>query len=268
MQQLLPPNFMPASVDISRNKLKFIPTQIFSYSMLTFLDLSRNMIQGFSSEIRHLTNLVTLNAISNHLRMRKIPLEALMSLKHLRLLDLRYNRKLKQAALTTLQDVLLPNNSQLEIRCTVPSAHDEDSTKKLSACDRDATLLQSQLEPISTPQLLKRLERSFGVTLDTEQAYNRDFVMKTILQCYEKHGPRQIRIVKGIPVADHRIQSLLAELESISWPKTTRERRKYRLGGGFFLHLEYVSLHLNLLLSSYSQDTGRVLHDIAKAWEW
>ena len=150
---------MPASVDISRNKLKFIPTQIFSYSMLTFLDLSRNMIQGFSSEIRHLTNLVTLNAISNHLRMRKIPLEALMSLKHLRLLDLRYNRKLKQDALKTIQDVLLPNNPQLEIRCTVPSAHNEDSTKKLSACDRDATLLQSQLEPISTPQLLQRLER-------------------------------------------------------------------------------------------------------------
>ena len=90
--------------------------------------------------------------------------------------------------------------------------------------------------------------------------------MKTILQCYEKHGPRQIRIVKGIPVADHRIQSLLAELESISWPKTTRERRKYRFGGAFFLHLEYDSLHL--LLSSYSQDTSRVLHDIAKAWEW
>ena len=184
------------------------------------------MIQGLPAEIRHLTNLVILTALSNHMRMKQIDLEALTSLRHLRLLDLRYNRKLKQAALTTLEDALLPNNSQLEIRCTVPLAKCQDSTTKSSACDRDATLLQSQLEPISTPQLLKRLQRSFGVKVDTEEAYDREFVMKTILQCYEKHGPRQIRYEKGIPVAPHRLESLLAELESIAWPRTTRERRK------------------------------------------
>ena len=206
--QLLPPDHMPQRVDVSRNKLKYIPTQIFSYSMLTFLDVSRNMIQGLPAEIRHLTNLVTLTALSNHMRMKQIDLEALTSLRHLRLLDLRYNRKLKQAALTTLEDALLPNNSQLEIRCTVPLAKCQDSTTKSSACDRDATLLQSQLEPISTPQLLKRLQRSFGVKLDTDEAYDREYVMKTILQCYEKHGPRKIQYEKGIPVAPHRLESL------------------------------------------------------------
>jgi len=122
----------------------------------------------------------------------------------LRLLDLRFNRKLKQAALTTLQEALLPNNSNMEIRCTVPSTELVHSTK-LSAGDRDATLLQSQLEPISTPQLVKRLERSFNVILDTEteQAYDRKYVMKTLLQCYEKHGSREVRIEKGISVASH-----------------------------------------------------------------
>ena len=217
------------SIDISRNRIKCIPKQIFSCSMLTTLDVSRNHIQGFPSEIRHLSNLVSLNALSNHLRMSQMPLEALSSLKHLRLLDLRFNRKLKQAALTTLQEALLPNNSNMEIRCTIPST---DSTK-LSAGDRDATLLQSQLEPISTPQLVKRLERSFDVILDTEteQAYDRKYVMKTLLQCYEKHGSREVRIEKGISVASHRLEALLVELEAIPWPRTTRERPK--------IHAEY-----------------------------
>jgi hypothetical protein len=42
--------------------------------------------------------------------------------------------------------------------------------KKVSAADRDATQLRSQLEPLSTPQLRKRLERSFGIDLLLEAA--------------------------------------------------------------------------------------------------
>lgn len=195
--------------------------------MLTHLDVSRNSLQGLPPEIRQLANLVELIALSNHLRLRQLPFDELASLAHLKLLDLRYNRKLKEAAQKTLEDAL--NNPQLEIRCTIPS-HNADKTKKLSACDRDAALLQSQLEPLSTPQLCKRLERSFGVTLDreTEQAYDRDYVMKTVLQCYDKHGPREIRKEDGIPVKPLRIAALLKELEAIHWPQTTRERPKIR----------------------------------------
>ncbi|KAL7525237.1 hypothetical protein ACHAXR_002243 [Thalassiosira sp. AJA248-18] len=222
-------------VDLSRNRLKCIPNQIFSFSRLTCLDVSRNSLQGFPPEIKQLTGLVTLNALSNHLRLRQLPLDALASLTHLKVLDLRYNRKLKQSALTTLQDALLPNNTQLEIRCTIPSSampseNEQDSKQKLSACDRDATLLQSQLEPLSTPQLCKRLERSFGVPLDkdTEQAYDREYIMNTLLQCYKEHGPRQVRHEKGIPVPPNRLAALLVELEAINWPRTTRERPKIR----------------------------------------
>jgi len=219
------------SLDLSRNRLKCIPGQLFSFSGLTFLDVSRNSLKGFPPEISQLTQLVQLIALSNHFRLRQLPLEALASLKHLRMLDLRYNSKLKQSALTTLKDALQPNNPHLEIRCTVPlptTLQHQDSNTKLSACDRDATLLQSQLEPLSTPQLCKRLERSFGVFLnkETEEAYDRELVMKTLLQCYAEHGPRQVRYEKGIPVTHDRLSALQLELEAIPWPTTTRERPK------------------------------------------
>jgi len=62
----------------------------------------------------------------------------------------------------------------------------------------------------------------------TEQAYDREFVMKTLLQCYEGHGPRQVRREKGAPVATEQLAALLTELEAVPWPRTTRERPKIR----------------------------------------
>jgi len=219
-------------IDLSRNSFKSLPHQVFSYSTLTFLDVSRNSLQGLPPEIKLISNLKKLVALSNHLRLRQLPTNELASLHNLRLLDLRYNRKLKQSALDSLNAVLLPKNSQLEIRCTIFSSQQEhdSASKKLNACDRDATLLQSQLEPLSTPQLVKRLERAFDVSLDkkTEQAYNRDHVMTKLLECYKKHGPREIRKERGIPVPTHRLDALLQELNAVSWPHTTRERPKIK----------------------------------------
>lgn len=218
------------SIDFSRNRLKNVPKQVFSYSTtLTCLDISRNAIHGLPSDIKYLRNLVKLVALSNHLRLGQLPLSDLASLKHLRLLDLRYNKKLKQSALDTLNEAILPENPHLEIRCTIP-AQEQGGEKKLSACDRDATLLRSQLEPISTPQLCKRLERTFGVLLDKEsdQAYDREFIMTTLLECYAKHGPREVRKELGIPVSTERQTALLKELEAIPWPRTTRERPKIK----------------------------------------
>lgn len=217
------------SIDLSRNNLTQIPQQIFSLSNLTFLDISRNSIQGIPHEVSHLTNLVKLIALSNHLRLSQISIEGLTSLPQLKLLDLRYNKKLKQSALHALQEMILPYNTQLEIICTIP-VKQQDKENKLSACDRDATLLQSQLEPISTPQLCKRLERTFGIALDKQSdlAYDREYIMKTLLQCYNKHGAREIRKEQGIPVSLERQKALLKELEAINWPRTTRERPKIR----------------------------------------
>jgi Leucine-rich repeat (LRR) protein len=124
---------MASSIDLSRKSLKHIPKQIFSLSTLTCLDVSRNSLQGIPPEIKHLHNLVKLIALSNHLRLRQLPLDELSSLRHLRLLDLRYNRKLKQAALDTLNEVLILKNLHLEILCT--HLQERHTKTKLSACD-------------------------------------------------------------------------------------------------------------------------------------
>jgi hypothetical protein len=236
-------------MDLSRNRLKCLPDIIFSCSTLVHLDISRNSLHGLPPEIRNLTNLVELVALSNNLRMRQLPLEAMASLQNLELLDLRYNRKLKRCAHAALREALAPNNnSKLEIRCTTMDVDVDDSSllaendsimrqikseekKKLSACDRDATLLRSQLEPLSTPQLRKRLEQTFGVSLSdgvTEQdRYDREFIMTKILDCYDQHGPRRIvQVVGNLVPSSERLASLLAELKAIPWPRTTRERPK------------------------------------------
>ena len=49
--------------------------------------------------------------------------------------------------------------------------------------DRDATLLRSQLEPLSTPQLRRRLEFDFGVPMDPETT-DREAVMVRLLEAY------------------------------------------------------------------------------------
>lgn len=236
-------------IHLSRNRLRCLPDVIFSCTRVIHLDISRNSLHGLPPEIGNLINLVELIALSNQFRMRQLPLEAMATLRHLQLLDLRFNRKLKQNALETLQKALAPNNNlQLEIRCTTVDVEVDESSmvaengsaarsmqseekKKLSACDRDATLLRSQLEPLSTPQLSKRVEQTFGVSLSdglTEQdRYDREIVMEKLLDCYEGHGPRRVVQVEGNLVpSSARIASLLAELEAVPWPRTTRERPK------------------------------------------
>lgn len=52
--------------------------------------------------------------------------------------------------------------------------------------------------------------------------------MTSLLQCYEKNGPREIRKEKGIPIPEHRLQALLMALNEVNWPRTTRERPKIR----------------------------------------
>ncbi|KAL7519854.1 hypothetical protein ACHAWX_004602 [Stephanocyclus meneghinianus] len=217
------------SIDLSRNRLHNIPNQVFSLSMLTCLDVSRNALQGIPPEIKHLHSLEKLFALSNHLRLRQLPLDDLSSLRHLRLLDLRYNRKLKRSALETIRGAFVSKRIQPEILCTIPT-HERDTKATLSACDRDATLLQSQLEPLSTPQLRKRLQRTFGISPNDEadRAHDRDYIMTTLLECYRKHGPREVRQERGTLVSAERRAALLAELEAIHWPRTTRERPKIR----------------------------------------
>ncbi len=220
----LPPNLL--QLDLSRNCFTLLPSPVFQLTCLVTLDLSRNSLHGLPTEIRLLKNLKELIALSNNIRLRQLPLKELASLSQLHLLDLRYNSKLKQDALDKLQLALL--QPYLNVRCTLPKSNKLSFSKKLSACDRDATLLRSQLEPLSTPQLRKRLERTFHVTMNHEDpdAFDREFIMTRLLECYHKRGGRQIRLERGIPVKQEWLDSLLHELEAIHWPHTTRERPK------------------------------------------
>lgn len=233
-------------VDLSRNLLRTIPASFLQLRNLITLDVSRNSLRGLPPEIGRLSNLQELHAVSNNLRFRQLPLPELASLSQLRLLDLRYNSKLKQAALDQLQEAFAAARrgtsadcSAVEIRCTITAEQTVSSinhNNKLSACDRDATLLRSQLEPFSTPQLRKRLDRTFGVSLpdDDEKSFDREFVMTQLLQAYDRHfgslsqSRRQVRLEQGIPVRQERLDALLRELEAIHWPHTTRERPKIR----------------------------------------
>ena len=222
-------------VNLSRNLFREIPRPILELRNLITLDVSRNSLRSLPPEISQLTNLQELNALSNNLRARLLPLPELASLSKLRVIDLRYNSKLKRAALEKLEEALkrpahLP---PVEIRGTIPNTSPSAAAanKKYSACDRDATVLRSQLEPLSTPQLRKRLDRTFDVPLDDcdENAFDREFVMTRLLEAYERRGPcRQVRYEQGIPVRQERLDALLQELEAIPWPITTRERPKIR----------------------------------------
>ncbi|KAL7554141.1 hypothetical protein ACHAWF_017547 [Thalassiosira exigua] len=229
------------NVNLGRNRLARVPERVFSCAALIVLDVSRNALKGLPPDISRLTNLVELNVLSNRLRLTQLPLDALASLKQLRLLDLRYNRKLRGAALATVRGALLPINPRLEVRCTVPPGAEvggggddpEVEPPKLSACDRDATLLRSQLEPLSTPQLRKRLARSFGVVLDDDDdaTHDRETAMRLLSDRYESRGPRAVRRERGTPVPSRRIDALRAALDALPWPRTTRERPKIRAEG-------------------------------------
>ena len=233
------------SLDLSRNRLTTLPVELCqSFPALQSLDISRNNLRGLPTEIGQLTNLKQLIALSNKFRLRELPMKELASLQQLELLDLRWNDKLlKQSArqqLQLFQDSIFDKKLKL-VLTPVPNKNknlndDDDTNNKLSACDRDANDLRSQLEPLSTPQMRKRLDRTFGVHFSDsdERAYDREAILQQLLACYndydnnnndERKG-RSVRYEQGVPLEPSMVMSLLAEMESIQWPRTTRERPK------------------------------------------
>ena len=131
--------------------------------------------------------------------------------------------------------------------------------KKLSACDRNANELRSQLEPLSTPQLRKRLHRTFRVSYhdNDENAYDREIIMQKTLQCYENKQKiaslnndelavaRSIRQERGVAIDPTLLSDLLTEMERIQWPRTTRERPKVLAEGYLILQRPRPSLSLS-----------------------
>ena len=59
--------------------------------------------------------------------------------------------------------------------------------KGLHACDRDATLLRSQLEPLSTPMIRTRLEETFRVITDPDTVFREELMTKLLAE-YNREG--------------------------------------------------------------------------------
>lgn len=179
--ELLPPRMWGLSalvaLDVSRNRLSSLPPEVGGLAALQRLDISRNRLKELPKELGQLKELVTLAAQSNHLRpaKRSLPLAELGSLARLRSIDLRFNQKLKAAAPLLAEFVpqakailagppsgggaaatAEPNGKQQE------QQQQPNKKKKEVAADRDATLLRSQLEPLSTPMLRRYETHAFG----------------------------------------------------------------------------------------------------------
>jgi hypothetical protein len=232
-------------LDLSRNKLTSLPKEL-CCPMLEYLDVGRNNLKGLPSEIGNCTKLKTLIALSNNIRWSQFPIDAITSyLPLLEELDLRWNRKMNTQSTRKrlLEDKKFINGCRLILSpaddnvltatatATATATTTITKKKKLSACDRDANDLRSQLEPISTPQLRKRLHRTFGVSFDDndENAYDRESIMQKLLKCYEnneKTSLRSIRYERGVYIDPKLLSDLLTEMEKIPWPRTTRERPK------------------------------------------
>jgi len=99
---------------------------------LVNLDLSHNLIIGSKLKLNHLKNLV-----------------------HLRIIDIQFNKECEKQLLYEKLKLDLPE--KVELKMTIPwfegMTLKEGAKVGNSAVDRDATLLRSQLEPLSTTAL-------------------------------------------------------------------------------------------------------------------
>jgi hypothetical protein len=214
-------------LNISRNSLTELPDTIGDLVALEHLNCSRNQIRVLPLALGNLPKLKSLNALSNSLRpyKRSLPLAELASLTCLESLDLRYNKKIRGPAMEALAQIL-PDN--VDIKLTIPASklQDRSVAAVLHACDRDATQLQSQLEPWSTPHLRKRLEQYFGQPALDPETVHRDEIMAKLLAQYNTIGPRSVQYFRGHLVEPKLCEALLRELRAwaIRYASRPRER--------------------------------------------
>jgi len=161
------------------------------------------------------------------------------SLPALQVLDLRFNKKIRGRAGAVLAAVL-PQHVEVLVTNVAPlvgpGRGGDESTVGIvgaHACDRDATLLRSQLEPYGTPFLLNRLQRDFGLNAPTG---HRAVIMEKLLDAYKAKlqsptfkssagetdtAGRRIRRVAGTKVSEDLCSALLRELEDTEWVRTS-----------------------------------------------
>lgn len=220
-------------LDLSRNKIRVIPPAIGALTALTFLDLSRNELRVLPPELRLLGGLKELHALSNNLRPSGLPVAELAAgLVALRVLDLRFNDKVVGASRHALAAALpwvLDLRVTVRVEAPPPS---ETCGGGVVAGLRDATLLRSQLDAISTPRLRARLEEDFGQPRMDPEDWPRSRVMELLLECYAAEGPRAVRQVRGALVSEELRAEMLERLRAMEFPGgAQRERRRVMATG-------------------------------------
>ena len=241
------------TLNVGNNELADLPG-LSALTGLRELILTRNWFNTLPSEVGSLSQLERLDASRNFFRPNNASLrfDALRKLSRLSQLDLRYNQK---SGRPHHQELILKEVPQLEeVKVTVweKICSTPDSYVGASAADRDPTLLRSQLEPLGTVPLRRRLVQDFGQEPTDPEVVDRAEVMQRLLACYHKEGLLEVPSsssdknlnegvgrrhtihVDGTPVSQPLIDALLAELRS--W-KGDRNR------GGSLTHRERPSIN-------------------------
>ena len=213
----LPPLRVTA-LDLSRNELSELPGLAALAPTLRVLNLERNWFSRVPEEVGALRALVELNLSRNFLRPGDdaLALDALRALPCLRVLDLRWNRKVRTAeTLRRLTARLaegdaasrerflaagtedgprmssVPSNSLVDVRVTVSFPAPAGAFVGSSPADRDASRLRAQLEPWSTLALRRRLVEDFGAdpaTVEDPERVPRAEVVTRLLAAYAREG--------------------------------------------------------------------------------
>ena len=232
-------------LDLARNSLVELPAGLGGLKALRELDVARNRLRLLPPAVGLLVRLEKCIALSNRLwpLARSLPLEALERCTQLKLLDLRFNDKLKSVVTLDTLTRRLPNTECLLTlkgprgagnACAGGGGSGSGSGNHMApvcAGDLDASLLQSQLEPLSTPTLRKRLAEQFGLPTDQETV-GRAGVMQQLLQSHQAIGPRATRSVRGKTLRHELESALLDTLRAVEWlPPGQRERPKVRASG-------------------------------------
>eukprot|EP00978_Attheya_sp_CCMP212_P010277 scaffold24753_cov33-Attheya_sp.AAC.2 len=242
-------------LDVSQNELMELPG-LSHLSNLVTLNLNRNWFGSLPSEIGSLKRLRHLIASRNFLRPNATSLrwDELNQLTDLKTLDLRYNQKCgRPLHRDRVQNELLQSGG-IDICMTLWEEVGANPGTYVGVCaaDRNPALLRSQLEPLGTVALRRRLVRDFGQLPTDPTNVDRAGVMQLLLQAYENEGMchrvvdpsnsnmqdggshdenewmanRTQLYLDGIPVPQLKIDALMVELRK--WTATTGLLNKNR----------------------------------------
>ena len=186
------------SLDVSHNELTDLPG-LSLLKNIRVLDLNRNWFNTLPSEIGALKYLESLSATRNFLKPNdsSLRLETLkMSCPKLSTLDLRYNQKCcRPLHRERVQEALLPLKPTIVMTLWEEDVHGNNASDKnsnnyvgTSAAQRDPVLLRSQLEPLGTVALRKRLVCDFGKEPTDPAKVDRAVVMRDLLKAYFDEG--------------------------------------------------------------------------------